>query len=89
MNATDGEFPTLNALWVGFVNSVKYAVIPYLLKNFFTDDIRYAQKTLSNAKVEGIQAAEPIPPPIATADNSPTSFSNPAAPNDAEEQNKK
>lgn len=64
MQAADGEFPSLNEFKVGLLASVKYAVIPYLLKNFFTDDIKGAQKTLSAAKVEGIEAAQDIPPPI-------------------------
>ncbi len=64
MQAADATFPSLDEFKVGIIGSIKYAVIPYLLKNFFTDDIKVAQKTLSKAKVEGIQAAEPIPPPV-------------------------
>ena len=51
------------------------ATVTYLLKNLFTDDIKAAQKTLSNAKIEGNEAAKPIPPSI--------------APGDAEQQNNK
>ena len=61
-NATEGQFPTLEEFKLGLINTVKYAIIPYLLKNFFTDDIKTAQKTLSAAKIEGKEAAEPIPP---------------------------
>lgn len=62
MNATEGQFPTLEEFKLGLINTVKFAIIPYLLKNFFTDDIKAAQKTLSAAKVEGKEAAAPIPP---------------------------
>ena len=60
--ATDAEFPSLNEFKIGLIASVKYAIIPYLLKTFFTNDIASAQKTLSAAKIEGKEAAEPIPP---------------------------
>lgn len=66
MNAAEGELPTLADFKTGLINSVKYAVVPYLLKNFFSNDIKAAQKTLSNAKVEGIEAAKDIPPPVET-----------------------
>ena len=66
MQAADAEFPSIEEFKIGLIGSIKYAVIPYILKNFFTDDIKAAQKTLSKAKVEGIQAAEPIPPPLET-----------------------
>lgn len=62
MQAADGEFPSLNEFKIGILASVKYAVIPYILKNFFTDDIKGAQKTLAAAKTEGKEAASPIPP---------------------------
>lgn len=63
MQAAYATFPTLEDFKVGLIGSVKYAVIPYLLKNFFTDDIKAAQNTLSKAKVDGNQASEDIPPP--------------------------
>lgn len=63
MQAADATFPTLEDFKVGLIGSVKYAVIPYLLKNFFTDDIKAAQNTLSKAKVDGNQASEDIPTP--------------------------
>ena len=75
MQAADGEFPSLNEFKTGLIGSVKYAIIPYLLKNFFTDDIKKAQTVLADAKGEGLEAAEKIPASI--------------APNDAEQQNKK
>lgn len=75
MQAADAEFPSLEDFKIGLIGSVKYAVIPYLLKNFFTDDIKQAQNTLSKAKIEGNQAAEKIPPSL--------------APGDAEQQNNK
>jgi len=56
MAAADGQFPTWDEFKVGFINSIKYAVIPYLLKNFFTDDVKTAQKTL--AKVEETKTNE-------------------------------
>ena len=77
MQAADATFPSLNDFKVGLIGSLKYAVIPYLLTNFFTDDIKAAQKTLSKAKIEGNTAAEPIPP-----------VQPYSAPNDAELNNK-
>lgn len=62
MQAADAEFPSIQEFKVGLIASVKYAIIPYLLKNFFSDDIKAAQKTLSVAKIEGKEAAAPIPP---------------------------
>lgn len=50
MSAADGQFPTLEDFRLGLINSVKYAVIPYILKNFFSDDVKNAQKTLSKAE---------------------------------------
>lgn len=50
MAAADGKFPTLNEFQVGLINSVKFAIIPYLLKNFFTDDVKVAQKTITKAE---------------------------------------
>lgn len=43
----------------------------YLIKNFFTDDVQAAKNTLTDAKKEGIAAAQDVP-----------SFTQPAAPND-------
>ena len=37
-------------------------LVAYLIKNLFTDDVKAAQKVLSDAKLEGKVAAEPIPP---------------------------
>lgn len=59
MQATEGEFPSLLEFKVGLINSLKYAVIPYLLKNFFTDDVKIARKTLAVDKAEKIKAAAP------------------------------
>lgn len=64
MQAADAEFPSVEEFKVGLIGSVKYAIIPYIIKNFLTDDIKAAQKTLSAAKVEGIEAAQDIPPPV-------------------------
>jgi len=50
MAAADGKFPTTIEFKVGLINSLKFAVIPYLLKNFFTDDVKKAQITLDKAK---------------------------------------
>lgn len=52
MQAADATFPTLNDFKVGLIGSIKYAIIPYLLKNFFTDDIKKAQKTLSDSDIQ-------------------------------------
>lgn len=64
MNAAEGQFPTLAEFKLGLINTVKYAIIPYLLKNFFTDSVSQARKTISDAKEEGNEAAKPIPPPL-------------------------
>lgn len=53
MAAADGKFPTLSEFQVGLINSVKFAIIPYLLKNFFTDDVKEARKKI--AKMEDIE----------------------------------
>jgi len=50
MQAADATFPSLEDFKVGLIGSIKYAVIPYLLKNFFQDDIKSAQNTLDKAK---------------------------------------
>jgi hypothetical protein len=52
MQAADATFPTLEDFKIGLIGSIKFAIIPYLLKNFFTDDIKQAQKTLSDADVQ-------------------------------------
>lgn len=62
--AADATFPTLEEFKIGLIGSIKYAVIPYLIKTFFTNDIKAAQNTLANAKIEGLEAAEKIPPVI-------------------------
>ena len=64
MQAGEGKFPSLDEFKVGLISSIKYAIIPYLLKNFFTNDISAARKTISAAKEEGNEAAKPIPPPL-------------------------
>lgn len=46
MAAADGKFPTSLEFKVGLINSVKFAIIPYLLKNFFTDDMKQAEKII-------------------------------------------
>jgi len=50
MSAAQDKLPTWHELQVTLINSLKYGIIPYLLKNFFTDDVKVAQKTLENAK---------------------------------------
>jgi anaerobic C4-dicarboxylate transporter len=46
MSATQDKFPTLMEFKIGLINTIKFAVIPYLLKNFFTDDVKEAKKKL-------------------------------------------
>lgn len=66
MNAAEGEFPSIEEFKDGLFGTLKYGVAPYLLKNFFSNDIKAAQNTLSKAKMEGNEAAQPIPPPLDT-----------------------
>lgn len=61
-NAAEGEFPSIGEFKAGLFGTLKYGVAPYLLKNFFSNDIKIAQNTLSKAKIEGKEAAAPIPP---------------------------
>lgn len=51
-SAAQDEFPTWHDMYVGLINSIKYGVVPFLLKRYFTDDVKVAQKTLDNAKPE-------------------------------------
>lgn len=62
MSAADGELPSWNDFRIAAINTFKFGVAPYLLKNFFSNDVKAAQKTLSTAKVIGEQAKEAIPP---------------------------
>lgn len=50
MAAAENKFPTLHEFQVGLINAIKFGVVPYLLKNFFTDDVKKAQKTLEKAQ---------------------------------------
>lgn len=52
MQAADATFPSLEDFKVGLIGSIKYAIIPYLIKNFLQDDIKAAQKTLDKADVK-------------------------------------
>jgi hypothetical protein len=52
MAAADGKFPTSTDFKIGLINSVKFAIIPYLLKNFFTDDVKQAKSILTDKKIE-------------------------------------
>jgi hypothetical protein len=50
----NGQLPTLEDLKLTFITSIKFAVIPYLLKNFFKDDVKVAQITIEKAKEQAI-----------------------------------
>jgi len=52
MQAADSTWPSLNDFKVGLIGSIKFAVIPYLIKNFLQDDIKNAQKTLEKADMQ-------------------------------------
>lgn len=49
-SAAENHFPTLQEFQNGLINSLKYAVIPYLMKKFFTDDVKEAQKIIEKEK---------------------------------------
>lgn len=55
MAAADGKFPTLDEFKVGLINSVKFAIIPYLLKNFFTDDVKQAQNIVAKDRLDKME----------------------------------
>jgi len=57
--AAEGTFPSLHDLKLSLIGSIKYAIIPYLLKNFFTDDVKQAQNTIQKAEDETIKVAAP------------------------------
>lgn len=55
MAATDGKFPTLDEFRIGLINSVKFAIIPYLLKNFFTDEVKSAKNIVAKDRLDKME----------------------------------
>lgn len=56
MSAAENKFPTIGEFKIGLINSVKYAVIPYLLKKFFTDDVKNAKSILKDEQIKNINS---------------------------------
>ena len=54
MAAAENKFPTQTEFKIGLINSIKYAIIPYLLKNFFTDDVKKAKSILTDKTIEDL-----------------------------------
>ena len=52
MSIPDDKLPTGADIVSNLITSVKFAVIPYLIKNFFTNDVAVAEKTINDAKAE-------------------------------------
>ena len=52
MSIAGDKLPTLAEMGSNLIISLKFAVIPYILKNFFTNDVAVAEKTISEAKAE-------------------------------------
>lgn len=55
MGLPEGELPTWNQIKVNLIMSVKFSVIPYILKNFFTNDVPDAVKTVEKASLPGVK----------------------------------
>jgi len=55
MAAADGKFPTLYEFKIGLISSVKFAIIPYLLKNFFTDDVKQAKNIVAKDRLDKME----------------------------------
>lgn len=46
----DDQLPTWVMIKSNLILSLKFAVVPYLIKNFLSDDVKSAQKTLEKAE---------------------------------------
>lgn len=49
MGLPEGQLPTWTQLKLNIIMSLKFSVIPYIIKNFFTDDVKSAEKVIDKA----------------------------------------
>ena len=50
MSIAGDQLPTWKELGSNLIMSLKFAVIPYLIKNFLSNDVAVAEKTIADAK---------------------------------------
>ena len=54
MGLPEGELPTWHQIKVNLIMSVKFSVIPYVIKNFISNDVPAAVKTVEKATEQNI-----------------------------------
>ena len=50
MGLPDGDLPTWHQIKLNLIMSVKFSIIPYIIKNFISNDVPSAIKTIEKAE---------------------------------------